>query len=157
MNDELFGKLDYRLGYNGNSNIYLFNKNWQLRLKIKTAEDQKISENQRLAYRQFRDNEKSLCEEIEKKIYEYYLSVFQEYRDMLDEDERDEITPIVSNEYEIARLVEPTTLMIDYDYKNGNPQRIGLIAEVSWEPSHGLGILIEDGSVTKVGYADVII
>ena len=156
MIDELFGELEYKLGFNGKTKISLFEKEWDLRLKINTDEDEIIKPSQRKVFSEYLENKDEIMNEVEDKIFDYYLSVFEEYRAMREED-KDKVAPIICDKNELAKLIEPITLLIDYDFEDGSAQRWGFVMETIWEPSHGLGVLIQNKEVTKVGYADVIL
>ncbi len=51
---------------------------------------------------------------------------------------------------------EINTLVIRFDFEDGI-RRIGFLGECSWEVEHGLGVLIENEEVIKVGFQDIVI
>lgn len=157
MIDEMFGSLTYDYGYEGKTSVDLFGISWEIMVQI-NADEKVITDSQRNAYRKFLENESEVLNDVENSIFEYYEKVFESYRvQVSDLAQKDRIAPKINNKRELARIVEPVSLIIDYDFENKKPQRIGFIMETSWDPSHGLGVRIENNKVVEVGLQDVIL
>lgn len=157
MNDDLFGILIYDYGFEGKMSIKLFGKEWDIILQINTEEEE-IADSQRNVYLQFVENKEEVLRDVENSIFEYYQDVFETYRNQISDDIKGNlVAPKINSKYELAKLVKPESLIIDYDFEGKIPQRYGFIMEASWEPSHGLGVRIEKNKVVEVGFQDVIL
>lgn len=110
-----------------------------------------FTELETLTYKKFFENLDSFLRKTETEVYEYYISVCDEYRDAIgDEDFLDEIAPIINSKEEINDLVSRINIFISNSYKN---QRIvGIGMECTWEYEHGLGARFEDEEFIRVGY-----
>lgn len=157
IDDKLFGELTYDYGWNGKTDITILNKRIFIDLFINCELNEMISPNQRVAFIEFRENSLEIIKDAEEAILKYYRDVFKDYQAQLDDLELiKEKAPDISTIEELYKLVSPTTLLIDYDF-NDNTNRVGILYDCTWEPEHGLAVKIENGSVVKVGFQDIVL
>lgn len=94
--------------------------------------------------------------ELKPKIYlaifNYYQSVAPEYRAQLGDDYLD-YAPDIQDVSEIKRLLVPDSIFIS----DSSPENeaIGILFECSWEPEHGLGVLVKHGNIEEIGFQDI--
>ncbi|KQL35462.1 hypothetical protein [Psychrobacillus sp. FJAT-21963] len=158
INDELFGKLEYKNNFwRGKTTITMFDLEKEILLSVDAHESANFSNVQREAFLNFIQDMKDIINEVEKQVYDYYSENYEEYRDMLgNESEADKIAPKIDSILDLKRLVKPTELIVRRVRKNGM-RRLGLLCEVSWDIENGLGIKIEDEIVEEVGYQDIVL
>lgn len=158
INDELFGKLEYKNNYwRGKTTIRMFDLENEILLSVDAHENADFSSIQREAFRNFIQDMKNIINEVEKQIYEYYTENFDEYREMSgDGSEADKTAPKIDSISDLKRLVKPTELIVRRVRKNGK-RRLGILCDVSWNIEDGLGIEIEDEIIKKVGYQDIVL
>jgi len=157
ISDYVFGTISYKNIWRGETSITFFEKTVNIDLYINGDEDEEISPIQRDSFVSFKENESRIVKEAEDKVYDYYLGVIEDYRAMqLSEELADKNTPRISSVKELAYLVQPISLLIDYDYHDGT-RRIGILCDCTWEPEHGVGISIVNEKVSKVGFQDIVL
>ncbi|MCL1895896.1 MAG: hypothetical protein FWG03_05050 [Clostridiales bacterium] len=157
IQDELFGPITLDGLWSGETSITMYGKRHTITLDIYGDGDDEISQGQREAFRRFKADEERIVKESEERIFEYYLEIFEDYRDMYLEDSEelaDENAPRISSAEELLELIEPASLLIRGDFEDGI-RRLGILCECTWEPEHGLGVSIENEEVAEVGFQDV--
>lgn len=98
-------------------------------------------------------HQESLAIEVRRGIYDYYKSVYGEYRELLPSSPSARMDlPEVVNGNEIDDNMRVTAMALD-----STESRIGIYLDCTWEDEHGMGVLIENFRVKEVGYADVAI
>ncbi|SFR84673.1 DUF6985 domain-containing protein [Anaeromicropila populeti] len=147
MNDKVFGELAFQYGWRRKEVFNIWGSESEVTLVVSGSEGKEILETQRDAYKNYLANKDKIVQEIEKAIYEFYLSVVDEYRDML-EDEADELAPYVESSLDMKPLVTPIEIVI---LKMKDTQEIGFIFECTWDIDAGLAVRIEDGEIVEVG------
>ncbi|OIK04412.1 hypothetical protein [Bacillus sp. MUM 13] len=158
INDELFGKLEYKNNFwRGEMTIKMFNLEKKILLSVDAHEDAVFSTIQRDAFHNFIQDMNHVMSEVEDEIYEYYIENVDEYREMLEnETQADKIAPKIDSVSALAELVKPTELIVRRVRENGK-RRLGLLCDVTWDIEDGLGIKIEDEVVEEVGYQDIVL
>ncbi|MFD0048963.1 DUF6985 domain-containing protein [Actinomycetes bacterium NPDC127524] len=158
INDELFGKLEYKNNFwRGEMTIKMFNLEKKILLSVDAHEDAEFSTIQRDAFHNFIKDMNHVMSEVEDEIYEYYIENVDEYREMLEnETQADKIAPKIDSVSALAELVKPTELIVRRVRENGK-RRLGLLCDVTWDIEDGLGIKIEDEVVEEVGYQDIVL
>lgn len=158
INDELFGELKYKNNFwRGKTTIRMFDLEKEILLSVDAHENADFSNIQREAFQNFIHNMKSIIDEVEQQIYDYYTKNYEEYREMLENaSEVDKAVPKINSIPELKKLVKPTELIVRRVRKNGK-RRLGLLCNVTWDIEDGLGIKIEDEIVEEVGYQDIVL
>jgi len=154
--DELFGTIIFEDLWKGETSITMFGRAEKATLYINGEENNEITSNQRETFLNFQSNMDRIMSEAEASIFEYYQSIYEDYRAMSNSDEADIVAPKISSERELSRLVKPTSLLIRYDFEDGI-RRVGVLCDCTWEPEHGLGISIENEKVIEIGFQDIVL
>ncbi|OZQ57728.1 DUF6985 domain-containing protein [Paenibacillus taichungensis] len=156
LNHELFGEISYDLYWSGQQKMKIFGKEKVIILSIDGNEEGEFHDVQKEAYTNLVENIDDIITKVEEAIFDYYQEVYKDYREMVGEDESDNIAPIIENKEELGHLVEPTQLIIRRVRKNG-VRRIGLLFNCTWEIEHGLAVKIEDEKIVEVGFQDIVL
>ncbi|MFN8575252.1 MAG: hypothetical protein U0354_00195 [Candidatus Sericytochromatia bacterium] len=116
--------------------------------------EQEINNGHIETFKNFIDNYDNLKEVLTNEIFDYYQFECENTRDDydLDEDELDEIAPIVDNKEEFLDL-ELFELKAIHVYDNN---KIGLVYNCTWEEEHGMGIRLVNLEIEEIGFVDVI-
>lgn len=96
--------------------------------------------------------EADLKETVFQKIFEYYQEELPELRSQFG-DSADEMAPNIDNIDQLKSLIMPTGICIGE--LEASEEAVGLLFECSWEPEHGLGVLINNWNVEDVGHQDL--
>ena len=88
-------------------------------------------------------------------MYEYYLSVYEEYRDNYGED-ADDYAPIVNEEIKMKELLNFQSVYIPYQFDE-NELEVGMLFDSKWEVELGIAVKIINGEVSEIGYQDIIL
>jgi len=156
--DELFGELTYNLSWIGKTILSIFGVEHEVGLHIRCNEGENITANQRQVYINFEQHSTEILKNTEMAIFNYYLEVCQDYQARLQDAELiKKNAPVITRICELKDLVEAQTLLIDYDYQDEKPIRMGILFECTWEPEHGVAVRIENGEIVETGFQDIVI
>jgi len=156
--DELFGELTYNYCWEGKTVLNIFGTDQEVFLLINGNEGEEITANQKQAYIGFQQNSAELMRKTENAIFNYYLDVFQDYQARLQDAELiKKNAPTITRVDELIDLLKAQTLLIDYDFCDGKPIRMGILFECTWEPEHGVAVRIENGQIVETGFQDIVI
>ena len=158
INDELFGKLEYKNNFwRGKTTIKMFGVEKEILLSVDAYENTDFSNVQKEAFLNFIQDMENIMNKAEKHIYDYYMENYEEYREMIaNKSEADQVVPNIHSVLDLKKLVEPTELIVRRVRKNGK-RRLGLLCDVSWDIENGIGIKMEDEGVEEVGYQDIVL
>ena len=145
MKDSVFGELIFKYGWRKKEILSLFNLEKEVILVVSGSEEDKILETQRQAFLDLKKEQ--LKKDIEKAIYEYYLSICEEYREMW-EDEADEHAPLIKNISEMGKLINPIEIVVQ---RVNGIREVGIVFECSWDIDSGVGVRIENEKIIEVG------
>lgn len=145
MKDSVFGELIFKYGWRKKEILNLFNLEKEVILVVSGSEEYKILETQRQVFLDLK--KENLKKDIEKAIYEYYLSICEEYREMW-EDEADEQALLIKNISEMGKLINPIEIVVQ---RVNGIREIGIVFECSWDIDSGVGIRIENKKIIEVG------
>ncbi|MGK4568153.1 DUF6985 domain-containing protein [Flavobacterium sp. 3HN19-14] len=119
-----------------------------------------ISEKQKENLLEFVKREKELSEKIKLAIFEYYKSVYNDYRKGIDlanmeitKEQLEEILPTPTTPEMLFKSYEIATIHIQDD-KNCKFGTIGLEFDCDWDIENGLGVKIENWEIKEVGIAE---
>ncbi|TGB00001.1 hypothetical protein E4665_03360 [Sporolactobacillus shoreae] len=149
MRDVIFGELYFKYGWKRKDTIKIFGEEREVNLIVSGSEGKEILDSQREAYVNFKNRVN--VKEIEIAIYKYYLSICEEYRDMLEED-ADEFAPLIDSISEMAKLVNPIEMVL---LRLENIREIGILFECSWDIDAGLAVRIENEKIIEVGIQNI--
>ncbi|MGG3193088.1 MULTISPECIES: DUF6985 domain-containing protein [Priestia] len=158
INDELFGKLEYKNNFwRGKTTIKMFGEEKEILLSIDAYENTDFSNVQKEAFLSFIQDMENIMNEAEKHIYDYYIENYEEYREMIGNKlEADQVVPNIHAVSDLKKLVEPAELIVRRVRKNGK-RRLGLLCDVCWDIENGIGVKMEDEVVEEVGYQDIVL
>ncbi len=120
----------------------------------------KITEKQKENLIEFTKHEKDLIESIKLAIFEYYKSVYNDYKSGIDlankeitKEQLEEILPTPTTPEMLFKSYEIGNIHIKDD-KNCKLGTIGLEFDCDWDIENGLGIKIENWKIKEVGVAE---
>lgn len=156
LKDELFGKLHCVNGFwRGKTKIKMFGLEREITLTVDGSQSADFSAVQREAYIHFLRHMKSITDQAEERIFDYYIENFEEYRESLGA-EANKAVQKVDHISELKSFVIPTELIVRRVRSNGI-RRLGLLCDASWDIENGVGIKIENEFIKEVGYQDVVL
>lgn len=156
MEHPLFGEIRYDLSWEGELNINIFGEIKRIVLYIHGDEVGEFNAGQTNVFASFMNRESELLQLSENAVYEYYLDTYMEIRDMVGEDMADKIAPHINNREELAKLIEPTHLLIREVFSDGL-RVVGLLFDCTWDTSHGLAVKFENEHIVEVGSQDIVL
>ncbi|KOP82905.1 DUF6985 domain-containing protein [Cytobacillus solani] len=111
---------------------------------VEFEEDTKgyFQEEQVEALVKFQEKRHEIISNLETAIFEYY----QNNREVYD-------APFLKNKNEIGSLLTDMGIFIA-DREEAGLRKMGITFECSWEPGHGLGILLKNEEIAAVGTID---
>lgn len=152
IKDDVIGILNYNEGNKFRDiKITFFGKENVVSLNIRGDEDTPIQPYQYKAYKELYKN--SLISNVEDKIFSYYLSEIDEFRNMYEE-EADQFAPLIKDKSELSALVSLFAIIIP---ENDKFSEIDMLFTCTWNIDSGVGVRIIDGVVQEVGTQHVAI
>lgn len=152
INDEIFGKLEYDYGWFKYTTVNFMGKEVEISLTVDGGEDGVFDKKQYEAYTILMKNWYQIQEIILQPIVEYYKEKRHELGyDVVFNDKY----PLIET---IQKLLDNITLVgISVPYGNCHEGRaIGLSFDCTWDIENGIGVLLVDEKVYKLGYQDVV-
>lgn len=125
----------------------LYGKEFEIPLFIQGDENEIPTNIQKEAYIAFSNKRSLLLNEIEEKIFNYYQTVCEEYRQMYGED-ADLYTPIVDEPSQLKGFVKPHSMMIS---RLKDKRIINILFKTKWELEMEIGIQLVDEQIEIVG------
>ena len=150
MEDDVLGKLvyDHNFEKETEEELDFFGKIYNIRVVLQSY-DQIITDEQRKAYVEFKNNYEETIKKLPKVLLDYYLSIYDEYIDAIfnvpEKIDKDHV-----NEEIVVRTVIPQTLFIT---KQG---KYGLLCKCIWDEEHGTAIIF-NGNNVSMGDQDELI
>ncbi len=154
--DKDFGELHFDEAWTGICEILIFGRAYEVTLVVQTFDGASISEDQRLAFREFNLNKSIVCSDVEEAVFGYYLCKVDEYRETFDADEVELKAPKVNAIDDMQDLVSLRCIKVMSPFDAGSRQ-IGFIFDVTFDPQLGLGVLVTNGSVETVDTQDILL
>ena len=135
IKDDVIGILNYNEGNKFRDiKITFFGKENVVSLNIRGDEDTPIQPYQYKAYKELYKN--SLISDVEDKIFSYYLSEVDEYRNMYEE-EADQFAPLIKDKSELSALVSLFAIIIP---ENDKLSEIDMLFTCTWDIDSGVGV-----------------
>ena len=155
INHEVFGVLIDNGGWRRKEKINFWGIQKEVDIMVYADTIPNFKEYQKNSYIEFKKITDEFLRDAKFSAYKYYLSVYEELRERFEHD-ADKLAPIVNNENEFAKLINPTTILFPFIF-NDEKTSFGILFDCKWDPSHGLAVLFENGKVTEVGEQDIIL
>ncbi len=149
--DKVFGQLEYefqwfgekRFDFNGSENI--------ITLAVYGEEDEEFSAKQYESYTKLLDS----WSEIQKSVIDRGLSYYIDLRKKLGyEVQENEHYPKIESKDDFLKHIEFVGITI-FAAKKLDGRYVGLTFDCSWDEENGLGFLLINEKVEKIGYQDV--
>lgn len=147
LNDEVFGEIQFETMWQKKDSYVLYGKEFEIILFVQGDENEIPTSMQKEVYIEFNNKKIVLLNEIEEKIFNYYLSVCEEYRGMYGED-ADLYAPIVDEPSQLKGFVKPQSIMIP---KQKDKRVVNVLFKTKWDLEMGIGIQLVDEQVEIVG------
>ena len=149
MHDKDFGEIIFDSNadpdFLGKFHLRLFEKDYSLELRIINSSDSGITEKQRRTFREFLQNKDRICNDIEKRMFEYYNS---EVKEKAEECEDGFAIQPAKTITEIGRNVTPIILGVE---KYSKDNIINILFHLSWDSEVGIGIRLRNTIVDYIG------
>lgn len=107
---------------------------------------------QRAVFDDFMAGQDLLQPRLQEALLSYYLSIADEYREMLGPDGLT-LAPELSTYSALHLLLEPQSLVIPSEVRPRG--EVGVLYNCSWDPGHGVGVRVCDHAVVEVGPQDI--
>lgn len=111
-----------------------------------------ISDYQKNSFLKFFEIQNELKPKLEKTIFNYYKSQYEEFAEGYDYDE--EYFPRVRNVEQVQNLISIQTVIVEGEHLSEYFD-IGLLYTCKWDEEHGLGVQIKKGVIREIGQQDV--
>jgi len=116
------------------------------------SEDGVVEEWQLEVARKYIRSEALLKEQVFQRIFEHYQKELPDLRAQFG-DSADKMAPNIDGIEQLKSLIIPTGICIGE--LESSEEAVGLLFECSWEPEHGLGVLLNNWRVEGVGHQDL--
>ncbi len=137
-NDPIFGEMSYKHGWFKNQSIFIFGKNWDIKILAKAFSQKAINAAEQNAYKNFMENETKFIEIAENQLKEYVNNNLYELSEYWVGARR------VKDIIELAQMVTPKSLVFKQDGS------IIMLLDCVWDVENGVGVkLIPDVSVAS--------
>lgn len=147
LNDEVFGEIQFETMWQKKDSYVLYGKEFEIILFVQGDESEIPTSIQKEAYIEFNNKKTVLLNEIEEKIFDYYHSVCEEYREMYGE-EADLYAPIVDEPSQLKGFVKPQSIMIP---KQKDKRIVNILFKTKWDLEMGIGIQLVDEQIEIIG------
>jgi len=154
--DYTFGKVSfYDYFWRTTVAIKLFGKELDADIIIDCYEDEDFSQLQRDAFLNFQSDKARIIQDVCIGIFDYYCgAIVTDYRTMLGE-EADLCAPVIDDWNDMARVVSFREIIIKHGQKNGS-RTLGFLFDCTWSDK-GVGVKIENETVTMIGFQDIVL
>lgn len=146
MNDPTFGEMEFDVFWNGHASLDHFGGDLAIEIE---AGNQGPTDKHRGVFTALVEIQVNLKSQIEEKVFEYYNSIRESYREAYDPDYVDQDVPIIEDSNKVWSLLN--SFYIHIPEQEGNSWVVLLLWECSWDIEHGLGVKVIDGEVVDVG------
>lgn len=153
ITDDVFGQIQFKTMWCKKDRYTMYGKEFEIDMLIQGEEYQAPSESQKAAYSEFCKKKDDLQKEMERKIFDYYQTVCEEYREMF-EDDADLYAPQIESTEQLKGYVKPQAIMIPKQKEN---RVINVLFKTKWDLEMGIGIQLVDENISIVGVqADIL-
>lgn len=152
---KILGNLVYNIYWKRDFSTLFLNEEQLVTLIVDGDDDADFEECQIQAFTELSQNYTKMLTEVEKRIYQYYLSVCNDKRKQFGE-QADELAPLIGNLYELSSLIDLKSIIVIESFDN-NQREIGFVLDAIWEPELGVGVKCVNGEVVEVGHQDIVL
>ena len=156
ISDPDFGELQFDEIWTGQCEVALFGEVLEVELIVQTFDDDRISEDQRAAYREFESSKKAICQQVEQAVFDFYTANVESYRECFDSEEVDVKAPIIDSIDGLRDLVTLINVKVMFAFEDGARQ-IGFVFDATFDPELGVGVLVTNGLVEAVETQDFLL
>lgn len=151
MNDAVFGELEYDYAWFKDTTIEFLEKQFEISLSISGEKDGEFLEKQYTAYQKIMENWEHLQQDILQPLLDYYKQKRHElgYDVSFNED-----YPLIETSDQLLERINLVGISVLY-VKSLEGRYIGLSFDCTWDEENGLGLLLINEEVARVGYQDV--
>ncbi|SFD38209.1 hypothetical protein SAMN04488168_1367 [Bacillus sp. 491mf] len=151
INDAVFGELEYDYVWFKDTNVEFCGKEVEISLSVSGEKDGKFLKKQYIAYNSFIQNWKKLQHDILQPLLDYYK---QKRHELGYDDTFNENYPLIETIDQLLDRISLVGISVLYT-KSLEGRYIGLSFDCTWDTENGLGILLINEKVARVGYQDV--
>lgn len=153
INDAVFGKLEYDYAWFKDTVIEFCGKQFEITLSVSGEKDGKFLEKQYIAFQEFTKK----WEQIQQSILQPLLDYYTQKRHELGYDVSfNENYPLIETTYQLLERISLVGISVLYT-KSLEGRYIGISFDSTWDEENGLGVLLINEEVARVGYQDVAI
>lgn len=135
-NDIVFGQMEYANSWVKTEMQFFFGRELLVRIVARAFADEEISEEQRLAYKRYLDNQNEYIRNTPSVLLAYYLDNYDYIESTV------EIPDVINreniNEELIVKLIKVRTIYFDRE------GQYGWLCDCAWDEEHGICILLSD-------------
>lgn len=137
-NDPIFGEMSYKHGWFKNQSIYIFVKNWDIKILAKAFSQKAINAAEQNAYKNFMENETKFIEIVENSLKDYVNNNLYELSEYWMGARR------VKDISELSQMLTPKSLVFKQDGS------VIMLLDCVWDVENGVGVkLMPDVSVAS--------
>ncbi|MGE6230385.1 DUF6985 domain-containing protein [Paenibacillus chitinolyticus] len=151
INDPIFGELEYDYAWFKDTVIEFCGKQFEISLSVSGEKDGKFLEKQYIAYQSFIKNWEQIQQNILQSLLDYYI---QKRHELGYDVSFDENYPLIETIDQLLERISLVGVSVLYT-KSLEGRYIGLSFDSTWDEENGLGVLLINEEVARVGYQDV--
>lgn len=151
INDKVFGELEFDYVWSKDMSIEFLGKEVDVALTVDGGKDGVFSEKQYASFNSFIDNWEQIQQSILQPILDYYIAKRHELGYDV---EFNENYPLIETTEQLIEKINLVGISVP-TAKRFEGRYIGVAFDCSWDDENGLGILLVDEKINKVGYQDV--
>jgi hypothetical protein len=102
------------------------------------------------------DHQREVHDGMLNTLFAEYPAIREKFSDWIDEDEIEQLLPVIGDPQELKKLVGVSSINIHQISKDGKPF-IGIELGCTWDDEHGVGVLMHGDKGLEVGGADTAI
>lgn len=157
IDHKIFGKIKFNYGWTKDISLDIFNKQYILEINIDADEDAEFEINQEKAYIFFNEHLDEIVKEIDSAIILYYNNEIPDIiSDYTNINEKKYFLDIIGDKNKIYFLLQPKQIMFPLTFDE-NVEEFGLLCDCDWDKENGLGIKFINGTLSEIGYQDILL
>lgn len=147
INDAVFGELEYNYAWFKDTNIEFCGQEAEIALMISGEQIGEFSEKQYASYKSLIQNWNKIQQDVLQPILDYYD---ENYDAGLNEN-----FPLIESVEQLIDYINLAGISVP-NSKGLEGRYIGLTFDCTWDEENGLGLLLIDEEVARVGYQDTV-
>jgi hypothetical protein len=150
IRDTVFGELEYTTFWKGYKKISFFNREADIALMIDGEDDGIFSEGQYNAYTTLLNNWDNIQRDLATSILDYYIKTRIGLGYAIEENED---YPEVESEEQIIAMITIVGITVPYE-GIFDGRTVGIAFDCTWDAENGVGVLLVDEKIIRIGYQD---